>query len=674
MAENSTKKSAVFKTFPIDISNTFIQAYNGEEVVVIGTNYASRHSDISNNPLLYVSGDSQFHKNVTLDGSDNLVDICGTLFTNNLKLGNSVVVEDLNLFKDCILYTDISGNVLSTGIEYTKIQYISGLDFSGNTVKVYAEDDFIVSSENDTENPVFIVKKETIGNAIVEKLGINTNNPVVTLDISSSDALQLPVGENSERPGTSSLFPTVRDGMVRFNSENNKFEGYYLNHWRMLGGIETVDEKARIEAIDTSNNLEFYASSNLTTPRMVLESSGNLNLLEGTKVNIYTDNVTNESELNLIEDSSNGYSIQYYNSAGAGSLSTLNDSAVTQTNSADQTYSSVDAGVFTFSFTETTGGKLTFNTDVDIDGTLTANTLELSNGALHGNKITDGTISNAKLDNNTITIGETQLQLGSSITDISVNSITADTISGTLNVSNLTGSITNSMIEDGAIGTSKIQEGSVTNTLLDNNSVTIGSTEIELGSTSNQIEGLNIIRSNSIYVQDLYNDDGLKVVFQLQDGSGNIIEELFKIGGNSVYRDYDISNISLTDIELSGNLSLGDISNVEVKFTQVDSSLGDIITDIAGINSDLSTSGKFQTIGATGNVYYDNGSVIIGKSSLTSSEYTLDVCGNFHVTGVFIKMVNYLHPEIKQNTKLRFKIVNFILMVLNNMFQYLNRV
>ena len=64
MAENSTKKSAVFKTFPIDISNTFIQAYNGEEVVVIGTNYTSQHDNISNTPLLYVSGDSQFHKNV----------------------------------------------------------------------------------------------------------------------------------------------------------------------------------------------------------------------------------------------------------------------------------------------------------------------------------------------------------------------------------------------------------------------------------------------------------------------------------------------------------------------------------------------------------------------------------------------------------------------------------
>ena len=637
MAENSTKKSAVFKTFPIDISNTFIQAYNGEEVVVIGTNYTSQHDNISNTPLLYVSGDSQFHKNVTFDGSDNLVDICGTLFTNNLKLGNSVVVDDLNLFKDCILYTDISGNVLSTGIEYTKIQYISGLDFSGNTVRVYAEDDFIVASENDTLNPVFIVKKDTVGNANVEKLGINTINPVVTLDISSSDALQLPVGENSERPGTSNLFPTVRDGMVRFNSENNKFEGYYLNHWRTLGGIESVDEKARIEAIDTSNNLEFYASTDLTNPRMVLESSGNLNLLEGTKLNIYTDSVSNESQLNLIEDSSNGYCIQYYNSAGSGSLSSLNDTTVSQTNAVDQTYSSVDAGVFTFSFTETTGGKLTFNTDVDVSGTLKATTLDLTNGAIHGNKITDGTISNSKLDNNSITIGETEVQLGNIIYDLVVDTISAETLTGTLNVSNLTGDITTNMIEDGAITTSKIQEGSITNILLGNNSITLGSTEIELGETHDEIEGLNVVRSESVYVQNLYNSDGLKIAFQLEDTSGGVINELFKIGGVSIYESSDLSNISLTDITLSGNLTVGDISNVEGKFTQVDSSLGEIISDMAGINSNLSTSGKFQSIGSSTNIYYDSGSVVIGKSTLTSSEYTLDVCGNFHVTGDIYK-------------------------------------
>ena len=57
--------------------------------------------------------------------------------------------------------------------------------------------------------------------------------PRVTLDLSGSDAIQLPIGDANARPSTPS------EGMLRFNTTELKFEGYKAGAWSSLGGTNT---------------------------------------------------------------------------------------------------------------------------------------------------------------------------------------------------------------------------------------------------------------------------------------------------------------------------------------------------------------------------------------------------------------------------------------------------
>ncbi len=60
-------------------------------------------------------------------------------------------------------------------------------------------------------------------------VGIGVNNPSVTLDLGArTDAIKIPSGTTAERPATPS------NGLLRFNSENNKFEIFSSGSWRDL--------------------------------------------------------------------------------------------------------------------------------------------------------------------------------------------------------------------------------------------------------------------------------------------------------------------------------------------------------------------------------------------------------------------------------------------------------
>ena len=58
-----------------------------------------------------------------------------------------------------------------------------------------------------------------------DRVGINTNAPVATLDVSGTGAIKVPVGETAERPASPAA------GMIRLNSETGKFEGYTGSAW-----------------------------------------------------------------------------------------------------------------------------------------------------------------------------------------------------------------------------------------------------------------------------------------------------------------------------------------------------------------------------------------------------------------------------------------------------------
>ena len=104
------------------------------------------------------------------------------------------------------------------------------------------------------------------------KIGINTSNPSISLDINTKDAIKVPVGTTQERPNGIS-------GFLRYNSTTSQFEGYAGNNWGSLGGLIDVDQDTYISAetlpgID-NDELTFYTAG---SQRMKINSTGTVGI------------------------------------------------------------------------------------------------------------------------------------------------------------------------------------------------------------------------------------------------------------------------------------------------------------------------------------------------------------------------------------------------------------
>jgi len=78
----------------------------------------------------------------------------------------------------------------------------------------------------------------TIGNITQANLGlVNAATPTMTGDVAmnSTGFLKVPVGTDAQQPGQSGQ-PAAAVGQFRYNSDQNRFEGYKNTGWGELGG------------------------------------------------------------------------------------------------------------------------------------------------------------------------------------------------------------------------------------------------------------------------------------------------------------------------------------------------------------------------------------------------------------------------------------------------------
>jgi len=83
-----------------------------------------------------------------------------------------------------------------------------------------------------------------------------------TVRIETDKALLFPKGNNSQRPA-------AEEGLVRFNTQSNQFEGYASGQWQSLGGVRDVDGNTFILAESSpganENTFFFYTDGQLKT-------------------------------------------------------------------------------------------------------------------------------------------------------------------------------------------------------------------------------------------------------------------------------------------------------------------------------------------------------------------------------------------------------------------------
>jgi hypothetical protein len=101
---------------------------------------------------------------------------------------------------------------------------------------------------------------------------ISSTSGVIKINIDG--ALVLPKGTTAERP-------TPESGQIRFNSENNVFEGYNGVGWNVVGGVRDVDGDTYVIAESASSDndqLDFFTAA---FHRMQIDSDGTLRFGDG---------------------------------------------------------------------------------------------------------------------------------------------------------------------------------------------------------------------------------------------------------------------------------------------------------------------------------------------------------------------------------------------------------
>lgn len=234
---------------------TFETIADGESVKVACKNTSG--STITKGTPVYITGTVGSSYVIEIAGADasniSKMPAVGLLETDLANNGEGYVITGgvlKNLITDPIDSSTPSSNDTiyvksGGGLTLTKPSGTNYIQNIGKVGRVNSSNagSIVVSSimrTNDVPAPLFV----DVAN---QKVGIGDSTPGVSLDINATDAVQMPSGTTAQRP-------TGVNGMFRYNSDDNQFEGYADNAWGAIagsggGGTVTVEKN-----VYTGNN------------------------------------------------------------------------------------------------------------------------------------------------------------------------------------------------------------------------------------------------------------------------------------------------------------------------------------------------------------------------------------------------------------------------------------
>ena len=269
-------------------------------------------------------------------------------FDQNLTVGNNLTVTTGTTYLKAVGVTgDITqtGNIIQTG----NITSSGNLEVTGHVTstgylqlpQVRIENNVVSTTVTNTD---LQLQANGLGNVVIENIKVSDNNiqsisansdiiltPQGTgnVIINNNQSIQIPAGNGTtDRP-----FP-ASGGMLRFNTDLNRYEGYNGSYWQTLSGVEDTDGNTKIIAEATpganDNTLYFYADGNLMVTidntKLFAErlQTSNIDLNGSTITSITTD-----SDLNLTSTGTGGVrlgNLRIYNN----SITNVATNAVTE--------------------------------------------------------------------------------------------------------------------------------------------------------------------------------------------------------------------------------------------------------------------------------------------------------------------------------------------------------
>jgi hypothetical protein len=210
---------------------------------------------ISGNTLESLSGDVNFTAASDQINLNNNVNINGDLdVTGNVTIGGNIVIGDEvtdNIQIVAGIASDIKPSVTSTfnlGLAnkiwknlYVESAYVDDILITDNYIRTTTSD---ANLELRANGAGFI----TIDNFNIDSYTISSTASDIIIQpgseytkINSTGSLKLPTGDIASRP-------TAEAGIIRYNSELTRFEGYDGSDWIKLNGLQDVDGDTRITA------------------------------------------------------------------------------------------------------------------------------------------------------------------------------------------------------------------------------------------------------------------------------------------------------------------------------------------------------------------------------------------------------------------------------------------
>ena len=194
-------------------------------------------------------------------------------------LNTAQIVQSISTHFNDVSLTNINNITLKHWLAIYKYQ--KGPDSEYASIQEIFRDDYDDYSEETAADSWLLTKTNDIYlGTDYGKIGIGTDNPNVSLDISSrTDALKLPKGNNLTRTSIGAVDESDR-GLIRYNTELDQFEGFGAgNAWGSLGGVIDVDQdtyiKAETNAGANNDELQFFTFAN---ERMIIKKDGKIGI------------------------------------------------------------------------------------------------------------------------------------------------------------------------------------------------------------------------------------------------------------------------------------------------------------------------------------------------------------------------------------------------------------
>ena len=254
---------------PLRWNNVYLSRAEVDGVVIDGNNIGTT---VGNDNLTFsAAGSGKIYvpsNNVQLDQNlivgQNLTVTTGTTYLKDVGVTGTITqTGDINQTGNFTTSgnTQVTGNITATG--YLQLPQI---DITGNTISTRASGTDLQLTANGSGNVVFEGIKVSDNN--IQSTVTNSNITLTpqgtgSVVVNSNQSLIIPVGTTAQRPalGTETL------GMIRYNTDLNRYEAWNGTYWVKLSGVQDLDGNTYITAESApganENVLSFYADGNL---------------------------------------------------------------------------------------------------------------------------------------------------------------------------------------------------------------------------------------------------------------------------------------------------------------------------------------------------------------------------------------------------------------------------